>query len=72
MAWFRPICGSAVTSSAEPGIDQAITTGTLKRRLRTMPSTALPMEIAQTQDDSSAWDNPALSAAWKISTSGPA
>ena len=37
-----------------------------------MPSSALPMEIAQTQDDNSSRDRCAASAAWKMITSGPA
>ncbi|MNY78612.1 hypothetical protein D3C86_2189400 [compost metagenome] len=64
--------GSSATSRAEPGADQAITNGTLKRRLSTTPSTPLPMEMAQTHEDSSAADSCALWAAWKMITKGPA
>ena len=36
-------------SSALPGADQAVITGTFKSVLSTMPDTAAPMEMAHTQ-----------------------
>ena len=61
-----------MTSSAVPGADQAVTTGTLSHRLSPIPETAAPMEMAQTQEVIMAPDISALWAAWKKMARGPA
>ena len=64
--------GNSVISSAVPGADQAVTTGTFSHQLSTMPDTAAPTEMAHTHDASSSGPAPAARPAWKKISSGPA
>jgi len=52
-----------VISSAVPGADQAVMMGALNQRLRKIPETAAPIEIAQTQDEIISFETSALCAA---------
>ncbi|MNC54673.1 hypothetical protein D3C81_1816130 [compost metagenome] len=60
-----------MTSSAVPGADQAVTTGTLSHQLSRMPDSAAPTEMAQTQEVIIAVETSALCAAWKKMINGP-
>ena len=51
MAWGSDTVGSIDTSSAAPGVDQAVITGTFRRQESSRPVRPLPMEMAQIQDD---------------------
>ena len=59
-------------SSALPGADQAVMTGTLSHQLSAMPETAAPIEMAQTQEAIMSGAASAARAAWKKISSGPA
>ena len=58
-------------SSAVPGADQAVITGTRSHQLSTMPEMAAPIEMPQTQEAIIAGETPADCPAWKKINSGP-
>lgn len=60
-----------VTSSAAPGVDQAVTTGMRVRRLRPMQVSPLPIEIAQIQEPVCPASRCPARAAASTMTSGP-
>ena len=66
------IAGNSVISSAVPGADQAVTTGTFRNQLRKMPDTPAPTEMAQTQEVVISGDMLPACAAWKKISNGPA
>ena len=65
------MAGNSVTSSAVPGADHAVMTGTLNAQLRKMPDTAAPMEMPHIHEAIISPDTWATSAAWKKITAGP-
>ncbi|BCQ64487.1 hypothetical protein PBOI14_62370 [Pseudomonas sp. Boi14] len=72
MAWGSDTVGSIDTSSAAPGVDQAVITGTFRRQLSSRPVRPLPMEMAQIHDDTWSLGRWASRAAWNTMIKGPA